>query len=79
MKQKVFYYNNTNKALMMSVDNFSVNNTVTLEPCELGEFEIDVKEGQGVFVKLWGSYGFISTMPLNSGISTIRPSSQKDK
>lgn len=80
MKQKVFYFNDSDKAVCVSVDTLYQENTVVLQPLQIGEFELELNEGEAVWIKRWNRSVLISKVDASAvkNIQGLRPSSQRE-
>jgi len=78
VKQKVFYYNDSDKAIGVSVETLYQENTIILKPLQLGEFEVELEEGEAILVKRWNRSVLIGRVDKNGtkNLQGIRPSSQ---
>jgi len=81
MKQKVCYYNDSKTVQRVYVDTLAIENSVLLQPLQLGIFDVELEEGEAIWVKTWGYYVLIAKVDKNGvkNLQGLRPDSQAEK
>jgi hypothetical protein len=80
MKQTVVYFNDSDRAVGVSVGTLYAENTVVLQPLQIGLFDVELEEGEAVWVKRWNRSVLISKVGKDAikDLNGIRPPSQRE-